>query len=74
MIPVGEPGDIGDVADDRGGDDRPTPKTSVTVVPEARTAAVSLFLVSRSWASMRRRSARNSPASSRSGQPTAPDG
>jgi hypothetical protein len=30
----------------------PTPKTSVRLVPAARTAAVSFFLVSRSWASM----------------------
>ena len=42
----------------------PTPKISVSVVPDARTAAVSLFLVSRIWASMRRRSSRNSAASS----------
>ena len=34
----------------------PTPKSSVRVVPDARTAAVSFFLVSRSWASRRRRS------------------
>jgi hypothetical protein len=41
----------------------PTPKTSVRVVPEARTAADSLFFASRIWASMWRRSARNSAAS-----------
>src|SRR5262245_391258 len=35
----------------------PTPKTSVSVVPEARTATVSLFLTSRICAPMRRRSA-----------------
>jgi hypothetical protein len=29
----------------------PTPKTLVTVVPDAFTAAASFFLVSRSWAS-----------------------
>ena len=43
----------------------PTPKTSVRVVPEARTAAASFFFVSRSWAPVRRRSARYSAASSR---------
>jgi hypothetical protein len=43
----------------------PTPKTWVRVVPEARTAAASFFFVRVSWASMPRRSARNSDASSR---------
>ena len=38
----------------------PTPKISVRLVPEALTAAASFFLVSRSWASRRRMSARNS--------------
>ena len=46
----------------------PAPKMPVVVVPGARTAGVSLFLVSCSWASMRRRSsgtqrrARSGPA------------
>ena len=52
----------------------PTPKTSVRDVPEARTATASFFLVSRSWASMRRRSARNSAASSGRACRTAPHG
>jgi hypothetical protein len=52
----------------------PMPKTSVTEVPEALTAAASFFLVSRSWASRRRRSARNSAASSWRASSTAPDG
>jgi hypothetical protein len=42
----------------------PTPKISVVVVPDARTAVSSFFLVSRSWASRRRRSSRNMAASS----------
>ncbi len=36
----------------------PMPKTSVTLVPGALTAAASLVLVARSWASRRRRSSR----------------
>ena len=52
----------------------PTPKSSVRVVPDAWTAAASFFLVSRSWASMRRRSSRNSAASSQRAAATAPDG
>jgi hypothetical protein len=52
----------------------PTPKTSVTVLPEARTATASFFLVSRSWTSMRRMSAVNSAASSRRACRTAPPG
>jgi hypothetical protein len=52
----------------------PTPKTPVTVVPDAVTAAASLFLVSRIWASMRRRSPGNSAASSQRAVSTAPDG
>jgi hypothetical protein len=42
----------------------PTPNRLVNVVPEARTAVVSFFLASLIWASMRRRSSRNSAASS----------
>jgi len=52
----------------------PTPKIWVVVVPEARTATVSRFLVSRIWASMRRRSSRNSAASSQRAASTPPDG
>ena len=52
----------------------PTPKTSVRVVREALTATASFFLVSRSWASRWRKSARNSPASSARASATAPDG
>ena len=52
----------------------PTPDTSVTVVPEAWTAAASRRLVSRRRASRRRRPARNSPASSRRAAWTAPAG
>ena len=52
----------------------PAPDTSVTVVPQARTAAASLHLVSRRGASRRRRPARNSPASSRRAAWTAPHG
>ena len=51
----------------------PTPKISVRVVPDAWTAAVSLFLASRIWASMRRRSSRKPSARSRRACPTAPD-
>ncbi len=46
----------------------------VVVVPDARTATVSLFLVSCIWASMRRRSSRNSAASSQRASAMAPDG
>lgn len=42
----------------------PTPKTSVRLVRDALTAAVIFLRVSRSWASMRRRSARCSAARS----------
>ncbi len=42
----------------------PTPKTWVRVVPETLTAAASFLRVSRSWASRRRMSSRNSAASS----------
>ena len=52
----------------------PTPKTSVRDVPQARTATASFFLVSRSWASIRRRPAVNSAASSRRACRTAPPG
>jgi hypothetical protein len=53
---------------------RPTPKISVTVVPEARTAAASFFSKSRRWMSMRRRSVRNCSASTRRAAPAAPRG
>ena len=51
----------------------PTPKISVRVVPDARTAAVSLFRVSRIWVSIRRRSSRKSAARSWRACATAPD-
>ena len=40
----------------------PVPKISVSAVPDARTAVASFFLVLRIWASMRRKSSRNSAA------------
>jgi hypothetical protein len=52
----------------------PTPKMPVRLVPEARTAAASLLLASRSRASRRRMSVRNSAASSQRAPATAPDG
>src|SRR6266702_2046605 len=52
----------------------PTPKTSVTVVPDALTATASLILVSRIWVSMRRRPPGNSAASSQRAMATACDG
>jgi hypothetical protein len=52
----------------------PTPNTSVSVVPEAFTAAASFFFTWLSWASMRRRSSRKSRASSQRASVTAPDG
>jgi hypothetical protein len=52
----------------------PTPKTSVRDVPQARTATASFFLVSRSRASIRRRPAVYSAASSRRACRTAPPG
>jgi hypothetical protein len=52
----------------------PTPKTSVRVVPEAATAVVSFFFASPIWASIRRRSARNSAASSQRAASTTPAG
>jgi hypothetical protein len=52
----------------------PTPKIWVSVVPEARTATVSFFLASSSWASMRRRSSTNAAASSQRAASTAPAG
>jgi hypothetical protein len=52
----------------------PTPKISVVVVPEAWTAAVSLFFVSLICESMRRRSSRKSAARSQRAASTAPDG
>jgi hypothetical protein len=42
----------------------PTPNNPVRLVPAARTATVSLFLVSRSWPSIRRRSSMKAAASS----------
>jgi len=52
----------------------PAPKISVTVVPDALTATASFFLVSRIWASMRRRSPGNAAASSQRARATAPEG
>ena len=52
----------------------PTPNSPVRLVPVAWTATVSFFLVSRSWASMRRRSSRNAAASSQRAASTAPAG
>jgi hypothetical protein len=52
----------------------PTPNTSVSVVPEAFTAAASFFFTWPSWASMRRRSSRKSAASSQRATMTAADG
>jgi hypothetical protein len=52
----------------------PAPKIPVTVVPLALRATASFFLVSRSWASRRRRSLRNSAASSQRAVSTAPGG
>ena len=52
----------------------PTPKISVVVVPDVLTATASFFLVSRIWASRRRRSSRNSPASSQRAWATASAG
>jgi hypothetical protein len=52
----------------------PTPKIWVTVVPEARTAAVNFLLVSRIWVPVRRRSPGNSAVSSQRAASTAPDG
>ena len=52
----------------------PKPKTSVRLVPEAWTAAASFLPVSRSWASRRRRSSRNWPASSPRAAATGPGG
>ena len=74
MVPAREAGHVADLADHRGRNDGPAPKTSVRVVPDARTAAVSFFFASRIWASTRRRSARNSAASSQRAASTAPDG
>jgi hypothetical protein len=51
----------------------PTPKMPVKVVPDACTAAASLFLVSRIWASRRRRPG-NSAASSRRARAAGSDG
>ncbi len=52
----------------------PTPNRPVRLVPEARTAVSSLFLVSRSWASMRRRSSMRAAASSQRAAATASGG
>jgi hypothetical protein len=52
----------------------PTPKTSVTLVPEALTSPASFLLVSRSRASRWRMSARNSAASSQRARAAAPAG
>jgi hypothetical protein len=52
----------------------PTPNSPVRLVPAAATAVASLFLVSRIWVSMWRRSSVNSAASSRRAASTAPDG
>src|SRR5262249_2149081 len=52
----------------------PTPNRPVRLVPEARTAAASFLLVSRSWAPGRRMSARHAPASSQPAVVTASDG
>ena len=52
----------------------PTPNSPVRLVPDARTAAASFFLVSRIWASMRRRSSRKLAASSQRAARTAPYG
>ena len=52
----------------------PTPKISVTVVPEARTATTSLCWTSRRWISMRRRSVRYCSASTQRTAPAASAG
>jgi hypothetical protein len=52
----------------------PTPKTSVTVVPAAWTAAVTFFLASRIRMSICRKSSAKSPASSQRAAATASDG
>src|ERR1022692_538083 len=52
----------------------PTPKIPVVVVPDALTATASLFLVSRIWVPVRRRSSRNPAASSQRARATASDG
>ena len=52
----------------------PTPDSVVRLVPAACTAVVSVFLVARSCASMRRRSSMNAAASSQRAASTAPAG
>ena len=52
----------------------PTPNSPVRLVPDARTAVASFFLVSRSWPSMRRRSSMKAIASSQRAASTAPAG
>src|SRR5262245_38683693 len=52
----------------------PTPKMPVRLVPEARTAVLIFARASRSWVSMRRRSARCSAARSYQAWPAGPAG
>ena len=52
----------------------PTPNRPVRLVPDARTAVSSFFLVSRSWASVRRRSSMRAAASSQRAAATASGG
>jgi hypothetical protein len=49
----------------------PAPKISVTVVPEARTAAAGFFWTSRRWIPVRRRPVGNCPASTHRAAPAA---
>ena len=71
MVPAGEPGHGADVPDDCRGDDRAAPEQPGQTGPAGPDAAVSLLLVSRIRASMRRRSSTSSAASSRRAASTA---
>src|SRR6185369_5461157 len=74
VITPGEPGNIADVADDGPGDHRADAEDLREAGVRGPAAAASFFLVSRSWTSRWRRSARNSAASSARASATAPDG
>src|SRR6266516_583367 len=74
VVAAGEAGHVGDVAGDGAGDDRAGAEHLGEGGAGSLTAAASFLRVSRSWASRRRMSSRNSAASSARARSTAPDG
>ena len=73
-IAVGEPGDIADVDEDPGGDDGPTPGSSIRVEPRASSMALSSLVEAWTFLSNATRSVRCSTAIRRRVFPTASRG